>query len=90
MIMLSEDFKQKIVQLPMSERLELIQAIAASLQTPVPAPVVHANTDPQPMSRPVVRDQVNSREPRPKAPTLEELNQLVREVVQESQSASAD
>jgi hypothetical protein len=78
--MLSAGLKQQIVQLPVSDRLELIQAIVASLQ----AIETSASDFQKPLSLSSIRAQVGQLGPDPEAPTLEELSQLVREVRQEA------
>jgi hypothetical protein len=85
--MLSADLKQQVMQLPVNDRLELIQTIVASLQAQSMVSdrsevVVHAGQ--QPLSLAAIRDRVNQLGTDPDAPTLEELSQIVREVRQEA------
>jgi hypothetical protein len=82
--MLSADLKQQVTQLPVNDRLELIQTIVASLQSQSIAPEFSLAEVQQPLSLSTIRNRVNQLGPDPEEPTLEELSQIVREVRQEA------
>jgi putative addiction module component (TIGR02574 family) len=77
--MLSADLKQQVMQLPVNDRLELIQTIVASLQTQS-----STTESQQPLALSAIRHRVNQLGHDPEEPTLEELSQIVREVRQEA------
>jgi predicted ABC-type ATPase len=68
--MLSANLKQQVLQLPVNDRLELIQTIVASLQSPS-------------IALEQIRERVTQLGHDPEEPSLEELSQIVREVRQE-------
>jgi glycine cleavage system regulatory protein len=68
--MLSANLKQQVLQLPVNDRLELIQTIVASLQS-------------QSIALEQIRERVTQLGYDPEEPSLEELSQIVREVRQE-------
>jgi hypothetical protein len=82
--MLSADLKQQVTQLPVNDRLELIQTIVASLQSQSIAPEFSLDEVQQPLSLSAIRHRVNQLGHDPEEPTLEELSQIVREVRQEA------
>jgi hypothetical protein len=82
--MLSADLKQQVTQLPVNDRLELIQTIVASLQSQSIAPDLSWGEVQHPLTLSAMRDQVNQLGPDPEEPTLEALSQLVCEVRQEA------
>jgi hypothetical protein len=81
--MLSADLKQQVTQLPVNDRLELIQTIVASLQSQSIAPKFSLDEVQQPLSLSAIRHRVNQLGHDPEEPMLEELSQIAREVRQE-------
>jgi hypothetical protein len=80
--MLSANLKQQVIQLPIKDRLELIQTIVASLQSQSIAPEFSLGEVQQPLSFSIIRGKVSQLGPDPDEPTLEVLSQIVREVRQ--------
>ncbi|NJR68528.1 MAG: hypothetical protein HC771_07530 [Synechococcales cyanobacterium CRU_2_2] len=80
----SADLKQQVTQLPVHDRLELIQTVVTSLQSQSIAPEFSLGEVQQPLSLSTIRNKVNQLGTDPEEPTLEELSQLVRKVRQEA------
>jgi hypothetical protein len=78
--MLSADLKEQVVKLSVGDRLELVQAIVASLQVKE-ADCFEPEDTVQPLfSLSAIRGKVKQLGDDPEAPTLEEVSQIVREV----------